>query len=77
METSSALKLLGAGVALIGSLGAGIGLGMIFSAWLSALARNPSAEAKYRAVGFIGAAFAEFVFLGGLVIAFLLIFVAQ
>jgi F-type H+-transporting ATPase subunit c len=73
----SALKLLGAGVALIGSLGAGIGLGMIFSAWLNALARNPSAENKYRAVGFIGAAFAEFVFLGGLVVAFLLIFVAK
>lgn len=73
MEDSS-LRLLGAGVALIGSLGAGIGLGLIFSAWLTAIARNPAVESKLRGVGFIGAAFAEFVFLGGLVISFLLVF---
>ena len=73
MEDSS-LRLLGAGVALIGSLGAGIGLGLIFSAWLTAIARNPAVEGKLRGVGFIGAAFAEFVFLGGLVISFLLVF---
>jgi len=69
-----AFKYLGAGVAMIGSLGGGIGLGLIFSAWISALARNPSGEDKFRAIGLIGAAFAEFVFLGCLVIAFLLLF---
>ncbi len=69
-----AFKYLGAGVAMIGALGGGIGIGLVFSAWINALARNPSGEAKYRAIGFIGAAFAEFVFLGCLVIAFLLLF---
>ena len=49
MEVSSA-KLLGAGIAMIGSLGAGIGLGLIFSAWISAIARNPAAEGKFRQV---------------------------
>jgi len=72
-----AFKLLGAGVAMIGALGAGIGLGLIFSAWISALARNPAAESKFRAIGFIGAAFAEFVFLGCLVISFILIYAVK
>ena len=71
----SALKLLGAGVAMIGSLGAGIGLGLIFSAWISAIARNPSAESKFSKIGFIGFAAAELVLLMCFVIAFLLLFV--
>jgi len=50
MEGSS-LKLLGAGIAMVGSLGAGIGLGLIFASWISAIARNPSAEAKFRQIG--------------------------
>lgn len=73
MEGSS-LKLLGAGVAMIGSLGAGIGLGLIFSSWISAIARNPSAEAKFSKVGFIGFAAAELVLLIGFVVAILLMF---
>lgn len=73
----SALKLLGAGVAMIGALGAGIGLGLIFSAWLNAIARNPSAEAKFRSVGFIGLAVTELVLLLCFVVAALLIFVAK
>ena len=70
----SALKLLGAGVAMIGSLGAGIGLGLIFSAWISAIARNPSAEAKFKQVGFIGFAVTELVLLMCFVVAIMLMF---
>lgn len=73
MEGTS-LKLLGAGIAMIGTMGAGIGLGLIFSAWLNALARNPSAEAKFNRVGFIGFAAAELVLLIGFVVAVLLMF---
>ena len=73
MEGSS-LKLLGAGIAMIGSLGAGIGLGLIFSAWISAIARNPSAEAKFRQIGFIGFAVTELVLLMCFVVAVLLMF---
>ena len=68
----SALKLLGAGVAMIGSLGAGIGLGLIFSAWISAIARNPAAEKKYFTIGMIGFAATELVLLMCFVVAFLL-----
>jgi F-type H+-transporting ATPase subunit c len=70
----SALKLLGAGIAMIGSLGAGLGLGLIFSSWISAIARNPSAEAKFRQVGFIGFAVTELVLLMCFVVAILLMF---
>jgi F-type H+-transporting ATPase subunit c len=70
----SALKLLGAGIAMIGSLGAGLGLGLIFSAWISAIARNPAAEAKFRQVGFIGFAVTELVLLMCFVVAILLMF---
>ena len=59
----SALKLLGAGVAMIGSLGAGIGMGLIFSAWISSIARNPSAEGKFSKIGYIGFAATELVLL--------------
>ena len=73
MEGSS-LKLLGAGIAMVGSLGAGIGLGLIFSAWISALARNPAAEGKFRQIGFIGFAVTELVLLMCFVVAILLMF---
>ena len=72
MEGSS-IKLLGAGVAMIGTLGAGLGLGMIFSAWITAIARNPAAEGKFKTVGFIGFAAAELVLLLGFVVAIMLI----
>ena len=68
----SALKFLGAGIAMVGTLGAGLGLGMIFSAWLTALARNPAGEKKYFTIGMIGFAATELVLLMGFVIAYLL-----
>ncbi|HEU0117139.1 MAG TPA: ATP synthase subunit C family protein [Alphaproteobacteria bacterium] len=69
---NNALKLLGAGVAMIGSLGAGIGLGLIFSAWISAIARNPSAESKFSKIGFIGFAVTELVLLMCFVISIMI-----
>ena len=77
MDNITAFKLLGAGVAMIGSLGAGIGLGLIFSAWITAIARNPSAENKFRQIGFIGFAVTELVLLMCFVVAFMLMFVAK
>ena len=74
MEGTS-LKLLGAGIAMVGTFGAGLGLGMIFSAWLTALARNPAAEDKYKQVGFIGFAATELVLLLAFVVAVMLMLV--
>jgi F-type H+-transporting ATPase subunit c len=68
-------KPLGAGIAMIGAVGAGIGLGSIFSSWLSGLARNPAVEGKLRQVGLLGFACTELVLLMSFAIAALLIFV--
>jgi F-type H+-transporting ATPase subunit c len=73
MEDGNALKFLGAGVAMIGTLGAGLGLGMIFSAWISAIARNPAAESKFSKIGFIGFAVTELVLLMGFVVAIMIL----
>jgi len=69
---SSSLKLLGAGIAMIGSLGAGIGLGLIFSAWITAIARNPAVESKFSKIGFIGFAVTELVLLMCFVISIMI-----
>jgi F0F1-type ATP synthase membrane subunit c/vacuolar-type H+-ATPase subunit K len=70
-----AVKLVGAGIAMIGSTGAGIGIGLIFSAWINAIARNPAMESRVRPVALMGFALAELVLLMCFVIAVLLMFV--
>ncbi|MDR3450869.1 MAG: ATP synthase subunit C family protein [Alphaproteobacteria bacterium] len=70
----NAMKLVGAGLAMIGSLGAGIGLGLIFSAWIAAIARNPSAESKFSKIGFIGFAVTELVMLICFTVAMMIMF---
>lgn len=67
------IALLGAGIAMVGALGAGIGLGLLFSAWISAIARNPAASGKFTTIGYIGFAATELVLLLCFVIAFMLI----
>ncbi|HUY69203.1 MAG TPA: ATP synthase subunit C family protein [Alphaproteobacteria bacterium] len=69
------VKMIGAGLAMIGSTGAGIGIGLIFAAWINAIARNPSVEGKVRPVALMGFALAELVLLMCFVIAVMLMFV--
>ena len=71
---ASAAKLIGAGIAMFAALGAGIGLGNIFAAWLGALSRNPSAEKKYATIGYVGAGLTEIVALLAFVLASLILF---
>ncbi|MEL6747484.1 MAG: F0F1 ATP synthase subunit C [Pseudomonadota bacterium] len=73
MEADAA-KFIGAGLACFALIGAGLGIGMIFSNYLSAALRNPSAAAGQFANLLIGAALAEATGLFGLVIAFLILF---
>lgn len=56
---ASAMKLLAAGLMGFGVLGAAIGVGMIFSAFLQGVARNPATEPKLFKNALIGAAMAE------------------
>ena len=46
MDIESA-KLLGAGIAVLGVIGSGIGIGSIFAAFISAVGRNPASAAGF------------------------------
>jgi F-type H+-transporting ATPase subunit c len=74
MDVASA-KLIGAGLAAAGLAGVGVGLGLIFSAWINAIGRNPSSRSVVSGVGWIGFALTEAVALYGLVVVFLILFV--
>ncbi len=69
-----AAKLIGAGIATIGLAGVGVGIGSIFSAFISAVARNPAARAMVFPYTMLGFALVEAVALYALLIAFLVLF---
>ena len=54
-----AAKLIGAGIAMTGMIGAGIGVGNIFGQFLAGALRNPSAAGSQIGNLFVGAALAE------------------
>ncbi|HRH20454.1 MAG TPA: F0F1 ATP synthase subunit C [Brevundimonas sp.] len=58
MEAEAA-KLIGAGIAMSGMIGAGIGVGNIFGNFVAGALRNPSAAASQVGNLFVGAALAE------------------
>ena len=58
MEAEAA-KLIGAGIAMSGMIGAGIGVGNIFGNFVAGALRNPSAAAAQVGNLFVGAALAE------------------
>jgi F-type H+-transporting ATPase subunit c len=74
MDLASA-KQIGAGLAVIGVAGAGIGIGNIFAALVSAIARNPSARDAVFGQAILGFALTEAVALYALVVAFIILFV--
>jgi len=74
MELVEAYKFLGAGIAALGVLGAGIGLGILFGNFYQGAMRNPAAAAQQQTNLFIGMALAESTALFALVIALLILF---
>ena len=74
METEAA-RFIGAGLASIALVGAGIGIGNIFGSYLSGALRNPSAAQGQYTNLLLGFALAEATGLFGLVMAFIILFV--
>jgi F-type H+-transporting ATPase subunit c len=74
MEMEAA-KQIGAGIAALALAGAGIGIGLIFSSYLAAAMRNPSAAAGQFTNLLIGFALTEFTGLLGFVVAMIILFV--
>ena len=73
MDLASA-KMIGAGLACIALVGAGVGIGNIFSALVSSIARNPASQAQITTPALLGFALAEATGLFGLVVAFIILF---
>lgn len=70
-----AAKLLGAALAMgLGSLGPGIGLGILASKALEAIGRNPEAQAKVQTTMILAIAVTEAVAIYALVIALMILF---
>ncbi|GGC95498.1 MULTISPECIES: F0F1 ATP synthase subunit C [Aquisalinus] len=70
-----AAKMIGAGIAALPLAGAGIGLGMIFSSFLTGAFRNPSAAAGNQQTLLLGFALTEFTGLLAFVVAIIILFV--
>jgi ATP synthase F0 subunit c len=73
MEVEAA-KMIGAGLAVFGVIGAGIGIGNIFSAFITAVGRNPSARDDVFTMTMLGFALVEAIALFALVIALIILF---
>jgi F-type H+-transporting ATPase subunit c len=69
-----AAKLIGAGLATIALAGVGAGIGTVFSALITAVARNPHLMKQLFAYAILGFAFTEAVALFALMMAFLILF---
>jgi F0F1-type ATP synthase membrane subunit c/vacuolar-type H+-ATPase subunit K len=70
-----AAKMIGAGIATLGMMGVGLGLGKIFSKLIESIGRNPSAKNDLLPVGLLGFALTESIALLIFVVVMLLLFV--
>ncbi|GHT88575.1 ATP synthase subunit c [Alphaproteobacteria bacterium] len=73
MDVGSA-KLIGAGIAVIGLFGVGIGLGNLFSSLLKSIARNPSAKNELMSANMLCFALLESIALLAFVVAMIILF---
>ena len=73
MEVEAA-KMIGAGLAVIALTGVGVGIGNIFAALVTSIARNPAARGEVFGIGILGFALTEAIALFALVVALLLLF---
>ena len=73
MDFESA-KLVGAGLAAIGVIGAGVGVGNVWASLIATVGRNPAAKANVELYGWIGFAVTEAIALFALVVALMVLF---
>jgi F-type H+-transporting ATPase subunit c len=74
-DLSIGLKALGAGLAMVGALGPGIGIGLMVQGAMQALGRNPEAAGQIQTNMILGIVFAEAVAIYALVVALIILFV--
>ena len=69
MDIEGNISLIGYGLAAIGP---GIGVGLIFAAYINGVARQPESRGLLQPIAFLGFALAEALAIFGLVLAFIL-----
>jgi F-type H+-transporting ATPase subunit c len=69
------LKAIGAGLAMIGAVGAGAGVGIVVGGAVQGIARNPDASGDIQTNMILGIAFAEAIAIYALVVALIILFV--
>jgi len=69
-------KMIGAGLATIGLIGAGVGIGVVFGALIEGTARNPSLRGQLQSFAILGFALCEATGLFALMMAFLILYAA-
>jgi len=67
-------KLIGGGLAAAGLIGAGTGIGTVFGALITGVARNPALRGQLFSYAILGFAFAEATGLFALMVSFLILF---
>lgn len=73
----TSLIAIGAGMAALTGIGAGIGIGLATSKAVDAIARQPEAESKISKNLLLGCALAEGTAIFGMVVALLIVFVLK
>ncbi len=73
MEVEAA-KMIGAGIAALGVVGGGVGVGLVWAYYMTAVARNPAMEDRLRTPAFLGFALSEATSLFALVVALIILF---
>lgn len=74
VPVSKSVKSIGAGCATVGVAGAGVGIGLVFGAFLLAFGRNPELEKQLFSYTILGFAMAEAIALFALMMGFLILF---
>jgi F-type H+-transporting ATPase subunit c len=67
-------KFIGAGIATLGLIGAGIGVGNVFASLIQGVSRNPSVRGQLFTYAILGFALSEATGLFALMVAFLLLY---
>ncbi len=71
---ATAAKFIGAGLAAIGMIGAGIGVGNVWASLIATVGRNPAAKADVAVFGWIGFAVTEAIALFALIVSLILLY---
>ncbi len=74
-DLSILAKAIGAGIAMLGAFGPGIGIGLLVQGALQAIGRNPDAAGQIQTNMILGIVFAEAIAIYCLVVALIILFV--